>query len=100
MFDYLEYTEVEGDLRNHDIEVYALSTCGFCKRGLAFLRENRIAFRYIYVDLIPLEVKTRVKEALRAKFNEHISFPYVVIDGKSTLIGFLEPDWCKTFLEN
>jgi len=98
MFDYIEYTAVDGEMRNRDVEVYALSTCGFCKRALAFLRDKGIAHRYAHVDLIPLETKNRVKAALVEKFKEHVSFPFAIIDGKETLIGFIEEDWRKTLL--
>ncbi len=100
MFDYLEYTEVEGSRTAHDVEVYALSTCGFCKRAIAFLNDQGIAHRYIHMDMIPLEVKNKAKEELKAQFKEHISFPYAVVDGKSTLVGFVEADWRKTLLDD
>jgi glutaredoxin len=99
MFDYLTYTVVEGQDARHDIEVYALSTCGFCKRALAFLADKGLAHRYVHLDLVPLETKTRVKTELKARFDEHISFPYAVVDGNSTLIGFIEADWRKTLLD-
>jgi len=99
MFDYLKYTQVDGENARHDVEIYALSTCGFCKRAQYFLNENHIAYRYVYVDLVPIDVKNRAKEALKARFSEHISFPYAVIDDKTTLVGFLEPDWRKTLLD-
>jgi len=99
MFDYLNYTSVDGQDTRHDIEVYALSTCGFCKRALSFLADKGIAHRYIHLDLVPIDTKTRTKMDLKAKFDEHISFPYAVVDGKSTLIGFIEADWRKTLLD-
>lgn len=99
MFDYVEYTTVDGPNKKHDVEVYALSTCGFCKRALTFLRDQGIAHRYIHVDLIPIDVKNKIKESLHEQFKEHVSFPFAVIDGKTTLIGFLEPDWRKTLLD-
>jgi glutaredoxin len=99
MFDYLKYTQVAGKNDRHDVEVYALSTCGFCKRALYFLNENHIAYRYVYVDLVSIDVKNQAKEALKAQFAEHVSFPYAVIDGKTTLVGFLELDWRKTLLD-
>lgn len=99
MFDYLTYTEVEGSDRRHDVEVYALSTCGFCKRALSFLKEKGIAYRYVHVDQVPVETKNRAKQELADKFKEHISFPFAVIDGTSTLVGFIEPDWRKTLLD-
>ncbi len=98
MFDYLEYVTVEGEDRNHDVEVYALSTCGFCKRALAFMEKNKIAYRYVYVDKVPLELKNRAKTELKEKFNEHVAFPFAVIDGSTSLVGFIEPDWKKTLL--
>jgi glutaredoxin len=99
MFDYLSYTAVEGQDTRHDIVVYALSTCGFCKRALAFLAEKGLAHHYVHLDLIPIEIKNRAKAELKEQFGEHISFPYAVVDGKSTLIGFIEADWRKTLLD-
>lgn len=100
MFDYLEYTTVDGTDRRHDLEVYALSTCGFCKRAMAFLERNGVAYRYVYIDKVPVETKNRAKAALKERFDEHVAFPFAVVDGKSTLVGFIEPDWKRTVLEN
>jgi len=100
MFDYLNYTAVNGTDTRHDIEVYALSTCGFCKRAMAFLADKDIAYRYVHVDLVDIAIKNRAKAELKEKFDEHISFPYAIIDGKTTLIGFIEADWRKTLLDS
>jgi hypothetical protein len=35
MFDTVPFTIEEGNSKGHDIIVFALSTCGFCKRALA-----------------------------------------------------------------
>jgi glutaredoxin-like protein NrdH len=96
MLDTLEYTSVPGSRAEHEITVYALSTCGFCKRALAFLDARGLSYRYVYLDRISLETKTEAKKALKEKFKEDIAFPFAVIDGKSHLVGFIEPDWKKT----
>jgi len=96
MLETLEYTTVEGTRKEHEITVYALSTCGFCKRALAFLDSNGFAYRYIYMDRIPLETKTEVKRVLKDRYDEDVAFPFAVIDGKDHLVGFIEPDWKKT----
>jgi len=62
------------------------------------LNAQSIAHRFVHIDLVPLETKNRVKEALFAKFKEHVSFPYAIIDGEQTLVGFIEEDWKKTLL--
>jgi glutaredoxin len=96
MLDTLEYTSVPGSRSEHEITIYALSTCGFCKRALAFLDSKGVAYRYVHVDLIPLETKTEVKKELKERFKDDVAFPFAVIDGKNHLVGFIEPDWIKT----
>lgn len=100
MFDYIEYTHEAGSAPAADLEVYALSTCGFCKRALAFLRDNNLPFHYVYMDQLPLDTKTRVKEALKEQFHNTVSFPYLVIDGKRCIVGFIESEWRKLLQEN
>jgi glutaredoxin len=92
----LPLVKKEGSRHDHDIVVYALSTCGFCKRALAFLEENDFSFRYIHVDQLPLDTKSEVKKILRERFNENVAFPFAVIDDSSHLVGFIQPDWEKT----
>ncbi len=95
ILDSIQYTEVPGQRDNHTITVYALSTCGFCKRALAFLNDFNFAYKYIYVDQIPLETKNEIKEVLKQKFKVNIAFPFAVIDETKYLVGFIEADWKK-----
>ena len=92
----LNYTEIQGRLSDHAIVIYALSTCGHCRRALAFLNGKGLSYKYIYVDLIPFETKTAIKAELKERFNENVAFPFAVIDGKEHLVGFIEPDWILT----
>jgi glutaredoxin len=96
MLDTLVYTSVPGSRADHEITVYALSTCGFCKRALAFLNAKGIAYRYVYMDLIPLETKSAAKKTLKERFKVEVAFPFAVIDGEKHLVGFIEPDWVAT----
>lgn len=96
MLDYLTYTHEPGSKKDRSITVYALSTCGFCRRGLQFLRDHSLDFSYVYVDELPLEVKNRVKKELLDTFHKDVSFPFLVLDDRETLVGFIEPDWKAT----
>jgi glutaredoxin-like protein NrdH len=96
MLDTLDYTEVPGGRADHAITVYALSTCGFCKRALAYLQANDISYRYVYMDRIPLETKNAAKKALKELFKVDVAFPFAVIDGDKHLVGFIEADWSRT----
>jgi len=92
----LPLVEKPGTQQTRDIVVYALSTCGFCKRALAFLEEKGFAYRYIYVDQLPIETKNEIKKILKERFNENVAFPFAVIDDKEHLVGFIQPDWVRT----
>jgi glutaredoxin len=93
MLETLNYTAVEGSKKDHEITVYALSTCGFCKRATAFLKANDCAYRIIYLDQVPLETKTEVKRILKETYKADVAFPFATIDSKTHLVGFIEPDW-------
>ncbi len=96
MIDTLTYTSVPGPRGEREVTVYALSTCGFCKRALAFLEAKGIAYRYVYMDQIPLEHKNEAKRELKERFKVDIAFPFAVVDGSEHLVGFIEADWVRS----
>ena len=71
------------------VMLYALSTCGWCKKTRAFLDENDVEYEYEYVDLLTGSERDRVMAEVR-KWNPRGSFPTVVIDEKETVVGFKE----------
>ena len=96
MLDTLSYTDVPGEHKDHEITVYALSTCGFCKRAMGYLNSKGMAYRYVYMDQVPLATKNEAKKTLKERFKEDVAFPFAIIDGDKHLVGFIEPDWAKT----
>ena len=71
------------------IMLYALSTCGWCKKTKAFLKAQNIAFDYIDVDLLEGKEKDEVVEIIK-KWNPRISFPTIVINDETCITGFDE----------
>lgn len=96
MLDTLTYTTVQGENTTPHITVYALSTCGFCKRAMTYLEKNKFAYRFIYMDTIPVEVKNEAKRTLKEKFKVDIAFPFATINDSEYLVGFIEADWKRT----
>ena len=70
-----------------NVKLYALSTCGWCRKTKAFLDENEIAYDLVYVDLLDGEEKDQVLAEVR-KWNPRSSFPTVVVDDKESVAGF------------
>ncbi|MBN1933119.1 MAG: glutaredoxin family protein [Anaerolineae bacterium] len=71
--------------------LYALSTCGWCKKARAFLDDNNVEYDYIYVDELKGARRDEVMEAVR-RWNPKGSFPTVVVDGARAVAGFKEDE--------
>ncbi len=95
MIEGVIFTDQKGAHDKHDITLYALSTCGFCKRGIEFLRQHGVAFRYVYVDMLNYDVKQDLKNNLAEKFGERVVFPFLVVDDTICSAGFVEEQWRK-----
>ena len=96
MLETLAYTPIAGAKTEPPITVFALSTCGFCKRAMRFLDEHDFAYRYIHIDKIPLETKTELKKELKEKYKADIAFPFAMVGDSDHLVGFIEVDWKRT----
>ena len=68
--------------------LYALSTCGWCRKTKALLRELGVAFDFVDVDLCEGEEREKVQAEMKA-VNPRRSFPTLVI-GDEVVVGFDE----------
>jgi glutaredoxin len=71
------------------VMLYALSTCGWCKKTKALLGELKVAYDYTDVDLLDQAEKRLAMEEVR-KWNPACSFPSMVINGSQCIVGFSE----------
>lgn len=77
---------VPGPKNEHQVTLYALSTCIWCRRTRRFLERNGVAFDFIYVDLIQGVEREGVMAEVR-RWNSSASFPTIVIDGSQSIVG-------------
>jgi glutaredoxin-like protein NrdH len=86
----IEIKHVPGTKKNCKVMIYALSTCGWCKKTKKFFDDAGVEYSYIDVDLVTgTEDKRRVVEDVK-KWNAFKSFPTIVIDDKECILGFDE----------
>lgn len=83
--DLLE--EVNGKNKDHDLLLYALSTCGWCKKARKYLEDCDYEYRYVYVDLLEGDTLKDVVSEVE-KHNPKKSFPTLIIDGDVVVAGF------------
>ena len=84
--------QVEGDKKDRDLVLFALSTCPHCRSAKTFLDDNGVAYRYVYLDKLEGDEQKDVL-GVAGKYNPRKSFPTLVVDDDEVLVGFSEPDW-------
>ncbi len=91
----MNLTYVDGENKG-SVLLFALSTCGWCKKVKDLLDELNVEYDYIYADLTQGEEREELLVELK-KYNSKISFPTLVINQSKTLIGY-SPDEIKEYL--
>jgi len=87
MPDFKCLEQVEGSKKDHDLVLFALSTCGWCRKARSFLSDNDIAYRFVYVDLLAGDELEEVFSEVQ-KHNPQKTFPTLVIDDEDVVVGF------------
>jgi glutaredoxin-like protein NrdH len=77
--------------------LYAISTCGWCKRAKRVLNENEIEYEYIDIDLASQEDKETIRKDIQ-KRGGILAYPTVIIDDQTLLTG-PSPDKLRQVLE-
>jgi glutaredoxin-like protein NrdH len=86
----MDIVKVEGNNKG-DVFLYALSTCIWCKKTKRLLDELGVAYSYVYVDLLEGDELEMAKKDIM-KYNPECSFPTMVINGASCILGFKEEE--------
>jgi glutaredoxin len=91
----MNITHVAGKKKGK-VMLYALSTCGWCKKTKALLNELGVEYDYTDVDLLKGDEQTAAVGEI-VKFNPDSNFPTMVIDNRRCIVGFREDDIRKEF---
>ncbi|MCZ2856153.1 MAG: glutaredoxin family protein [Candidatus Bathyarchaeota archaeon] len=82
-------TKVPGENNKHRVLMYALSTCGWCKRAKRLLRDNSIEYEYIDVDLCSMEDRERIRRDILSR-GGRLSYPTIIVDDTILITSFQE----------
>lgn len=82
----MELKKVKGKDRGQ-VMLYALSTCGWCRKTKSLLEELGVEFSYLDVDLLSASEKKEIMKEVE-KWNPQCSFPTLVIDRGRCIVGF------------
>ena len=82
----MQTVKVSGKNNKHTVLVYAISTCGWCKRAKTFLNENNVEYEYVDIDLINDEDKQKIRQDIQNRGGP-LAYPTLIIDNKILLTG-------------
>jgi len=86
----MKLEHVDGENRGN-VMLFALSTCGWCKKTRMLMEELGVEYDYIYVDLTSGDERDEAVAALE-KFNSDVSFPTIIINDSDVITGFKEDE--------
>lgn len=69
------------------VVLYALSTCGWCRKTKDFLSELGVTFDYVDTDLLVGKERDDTRREVQ-KWNPRCSFPTLVINNQQCIVGF------------
>jgi glutaredoxin len=85
-------TKVPGKNNKHEVKVFTLSTCGWCKKMKNLLKALEVEYEYFDLDLAEGDEREQIRMELK-KYNPRVSTPTVVVDGgKEVVVGFDEDE--------
>jgi len=84
----MEMNRIDGKNRG-EITLFTLSTCIWCKKMKALLQEMAVAYQFVDVDLLEAVEKEKALEELK-RFNPLCSFPSLVVNNSTCIVGFDE----------
>lgn len=84
----MKLVHVPGRNNRHQVTLFALSTCGWCKKTKQFLDNAGVEYDYIYVDQCEGDERREASDAVR-ELNPRGSYPTVRIDSE-VVAGFDE----------
>lgn len=87
----MEKVKVEGRRKDKKVFLYALSTCGWCKKTKDYLQENDVEYEYIDVDKCTREEQKEIVQGLKEK-NIPVAFPVIMIGENEVISGFKQRD--------
>lgn len=73
------------------IKLFTLSTCIWCKKTKALLKEMDVEYDYVDVDMLTGAERDKALEELKL-FNPQCSFPSLVLNSAACIVGFKEAE--------
>jgi glutaredoxin len=82
----METKKVLGKKNKHHVLMYAISTCGWCRRAKRFLNDNDVEFEYLDIDQCSSEDRNSARKDIQSR-GGRLAYPTIIVDNKILLTG-------------
>ncbi|MHA1669836.1 MAG: glutaredoxin family protein [Promethearchaeota archaeon] len=77
------FNKVDGKNDSREVSLFTLSTCMWCKKCKAYLKDRDIKFKYIDLDNLSPNQKSEILAYLKERYKpDRIAYPFLVCDDK------------------
>jgi glutaredoxin len=83
----MDTTKVEGTKKDHKVLMYAISTCAWCKMTKKYLKDNKVEYEYVDVDLCTDKDRETIRKDI-VKRGGQPNYPIIIVDDKVMINGF------------
>jgi len=87
----MQLTKVPGENNKHKVLMYAISTCGWCKRAKRMLNDMNIEYEYVDIDLCNYEDKEKIRADITRR-GGRLLYPTIIINDKTLLTNPTEKE--------
>jgi glutaredoxin-like protein NrdH len=87
----MQLTKVPGINNQHKVVMYAISTCGWCKRAKRTLNDMNVEYEYIDIDLCSPEEKEEVRDDISKRGGLNL-YPTIIINDETLLTNPTEKE--------
>ena len=83
----MKYVKVPGENNEHQVLMYAISTCMWCKRTKQFLKDHNVEYTYVDVDLCSPEDRETIRHEIQNR-GGRLMYPVIIVDDRIVIDGF------------
>lgn len=98
----LPWKKVNWEKDNHqknDVFYFSLTTCVYCKKGIEWLTNRNVAFKWLYLDELEQEKRQLIKQWIQKKYNmqSRMASPFVIFrtSEKDYISNGFDPEYWK-----
>ena len=97
----LDMIKIPGDIisiegtkkQNHNIFLFAISTCMWCKKGKRWLNKKGYSYSCLDIDKIPVKEKNQLKKDIESVFGVKPRFPFLIVNKVKYDAGYNPDIW-------